>query len=217
MAFEADAPPRARRPVVIALVLFGAAFIALMPMSLIQAFAPIDYVRSAAWEVLRLIFTIGLFATMIASFVFMYVGARILRAAKKEQEDEAARIRQSLIDAGQPPAESYPSDSRPDTRKYTVATTVFLFATILTPNVTLLLMMGVSRLPLTDAVKELILWALIGLGAVVTVGSFIALFLVGRARNNENAMWEIEQREAREKHAARQTDTLPEAGPTLPG
>ena len=217
MAFEADAPPRARRPVVIALVLFGAAFIALMPMSLIQAFAPIDYVRSAAWEVLRLIFTIGLFAAMIASFVFMYVGARILRAAKKEQEDEAARIRQSLIDAGQPPAESYPSDSRPDTRKYTVATTVFLFATILTPNVTLLLMMGASRLPLTDAVKEPILWALIGLGAVVTVGSFIALFLVGRARNNENAMWEIEQREAREKHAARQTDTLPEAGPTLPG
>ena len=217
MAFEAGAPPRARRPVVIALVLFGAAFIALMPMSLIQAFAPIDYVRSAAWEVLRLIFTIGLFAAMIASFVFMYVGARILRAAKKEQEDEAARIRQSLIDAGQPPAESYPSDSRPDTRKYTVATTVFLFATILTPNVTLLLMMGASRLPLTDAVKEPILWALIGLGAVVTVGSFIALFLVGRARNNENAMWEIEQREAREKHAARQTDTLPEAGPTLPG
>ena len=217
MAFEVDAPPRARRPVVIALVLFGAAFIALMPMSLIQAFAPIDYVRSAAWEVLRLIFTIGLFAAMIASCVFMTVGARTLRAAQKEQEDEAARIREDLIAAGQPPVESYPSDSRPDTRKYTVATTVFLFATILTPNVTLLLMMGAWRLPLTDAVKEPILWALIGLGAVVTVGSFIALFLLGRARNDENAVWEIEQRQAREDHAARQTDTLPEAGPTLPG
>jgi len=219
MVFEADVPVRARRPAAVGFILFGVGIFVNLPAALIRAFAPIDYLYSESWEIVRNASLIASFAALIASIVFMLVGGRIAWTAKKKREDASAQLRQDLITAGEPPPESFPADPRPDTRKYVVATVVLLFSVVLTPNLIVLLCFGVAHLPLISNVMEPLLWTLLALGAIVTLGSIVALPLVNRARQDENAMWEMEQRQAREAYEARaggQTDTLPEGGPTLP-
>lgn len=201
MAFDPGSPDRARRSAIVGFWMFAAGFVLGGIGGFILRVPAVVETGLESWTSFRDVVLYIPLAIMAAGLVPLGISAHAMAKHKRANEETAAALRSELTAAGEPPVESFPADPRPDNRKYRNGQVVLLFAILLTPDVALLVLFGISRLPGVDASIDPLLWTVLVLAAVTTVGSVVALPLMHRARQNADARWEIAQREAREAAA----------------